>query len=67
MEAPDYSVPIEGFQEKVISTTKEMTQKAESGNGLSVEKNYQLYINILNSAWESDNSIDRSDDGDHVW
>lgn len=61
LEAPDYSVEVEGFQEQVLLTTKEMTHRAQSGQGLSPEKNYQLYINVLKNAWESDNEIDRSE------
>ncbi len=61
LHAPNHIQPVEGFQEKVLSTTKEMTQRAQSGKGLSAEKNYQLYINVLKNAWESDNEIDRSE------
>jgi len=61
LHAPNHLQPVEGFQEKVLSTTKEMTQRAESGKGLSTGKNYQLYINVLKNAWESDNEIDRSE------
>ena len=61
LHAPNHLQPVEGFQEKVISATKEMSQRAQSGRGLSVEKNYQLYINVLKNAWESDNEIDRSE------
>jgi hypothetical protein len=57
----DHILPLEGFQEKVLQTTKEMTLRALSGKGLSSEKNYQLYINVLKNAWESDNEIDRSE------
>ncbi|TVM02704.1 MAG: hypothetical protein CV087_08980 [Candidatus Brocadia sp. WS118] len=61
LEAPDYRLPVEGYQEKVLHATKEMTTKAQSGKGLSAEKNYQLYINVLKNAWESGNEIDRSE------
>jgi hypothetical protein len=61
LEAPDHKLPIEGFQKKVMETTEEMTQRAGTGKGLSPEKNYQLYINILKNAWESDQEIDRSE------
>lgn len=60
-DTSNHILPVEGFQEKVIQMTKEMTQRAQSGKGLSAEKNYQLYINVLKSAWESDNEIDRSE------
>ena len=58
---PNHLQPVEGFQGKVLSTTKEMTQRAQSGKGLSAEKDYQLYLNVLKNAWESDNEIDRSE------
>jgi hypothetical protein len=61
MESPDHMLPVEGYQEKVMQTTKEMTTKAQTGKGLSADKNYQLYINVLKNAWESDNKIDRSE------
>jgi hypothetical protein len=43
LEAPDYMLSVEGYQEKVLQATKEMTAKAQTGKGLSAEKNYQLY------------------------
>ena len=61
LESPDYTLPVEGFQERVLQATKEMTIKAQTGKGLSSDKDYQLYINILKNAWESDNEIDRSE------
>ncbi len=61
LHTSDHMLPVEGFQERIISVTKEMTKRAETGTGLSTEKNYQLYINVLKSAWESDNEIDRSE------
>ncbi len=61
LEAPNYSLSVEGFQGRVLQITKEMTIKAQTGKGLSAEKNYQLYINVMKNAWESDNEIDRSE------
>ena len=61
LETPNYTLPVKGFQDRVLQATKEMTKKAETGKGLSTEKNYQLYINVLKNAWESDNEIDRSE------
>ena len=54
LEAPGYSFPIEGFQEKVQTKTKELAEMAKSGSGLSLEKNYQLYLKILKASWEDD-------------
>jgi hypothetical protein len=61
LHAPNHVQPVEGFQQKVMSATKEMTHRAKTGQGLSADKNYQLYINVLKNAWESDNEIDRSE------
>jgi len=61
LDAENYSLPVEGFQENVIKLTKEMTRKADSGNELTPGKNYQLYLNVLKSAWEHENKIDRSE------
>jgi len=61
LESTNHSSPIEGFQAKVVQMTKDMTKRAKSGLGLSSEKNYKLYINVLKNAWESDNEIDRSE------
>jgi hypothetical protein len=60
LETPGYSLPIEGFQEKVFAETKDMTLKAESGEGLSPDKNYKLYLKILKASWEDD-VLDRSE------
>jgi hypothetical protein len=61
IDAPNHIVPVEGFQEKVMLTTEEMTQRAKTGQGLSNDKNYQLYTNILKFAWESNLEIDSSE------
>src|SRR3972149_1189020 len=61
LEAQDHMLPVEGFQEKVMQATFEMTTKAQSGEGLLTMKNYKLYINVLKNAWESGNEIDRSE------
>ncbi|HAB51672.1 MAG: hypothetical protein A2315_17610 [Ignavibacteria bacterium RIFOXYB2_FULL_35_12] len=61
LEAQDHMLPVEGFQEKVMQATFEMTTKAQSGEGLLTIKNYKLYINVLKNAWESGNEIDRSE------
>ena len=61
LDAPNFQLPVEGFQDRVLKATKIMTQRAESGKGLSANKNYDLYIKILKTAWESDEQIDRSE------
>jgi hypothetical protein len=61
LDAPDHIMAVEGFQEKVLLATKDMTERAKTGQGLSSDKNYQLYIKILKSAWESNLEIDRSE------
>jgi hypothetical protein len=60
LEAPGYSCSIEGFQDLVFSETKIITEKAASGKGLSADKNYQLYLKILKTAWEDD-VVERSE------
>ena len=60
LDAPGYTLPVEGFREKVFEETKEMTMKSVSGKGLSNDKNYQLYLKILKAAWEDD-VIERSE------
>lgn len=61
IDAPNHMLPVEGFQEKVLLTTEDMTQRAKTGQGLSSDKNYQLYVNILKFAWESNLEIDTSE------
>lgn len=54
LETPGYMLPVESFHDKVLQTTKEMALKAESGKELSPDKNYQLYLKLLRTAWEDD-------------
>lgn len=54
LDATDHSCPIEGFQDKVYSDFQIMMEKAASGKGLSTDKNYLLYQQILKTAWEDD-------------
>ncbi len=61
LDNPCHSMPIEGFQEKVLAKTKEMTLKAETIKGFSGDKNYQLYLKILKAAWEDDR-IERNEE-----
>jgi len=61
MNSPDLQVDIEGFRDKVISFTKELSQKAFDRKQLIPSRNYQFYINILKRAWENDGNIDRSE------
>jgi hypothetical protein len=61
LNAPDYCLPVDGFQEAVLSSTKELSNTVSQGKDLSSKKNYQLYLNILKRAWEDDNAIDRSE------
>jgi chromosomal replication initiation ATPase DnaA len=60
LESPGYSLHIEGFQEKVLSETKELTNMSESGIGFSSDKDYPLYLKILKKAWEDD-VVERSE------
>lgn len=61
IDSPENSAPIEGFQERVLQFTGEMTEHAKTGKGLSPDKNYDLYIKLLKFAWESNHDIDRSE------
>jgi len=61
LDATDHIMSVEGYQEKVLLTTEDMTTRAKTGQGLSSDKNYQLYTKILKSAWESNLEIDRSE------
>jgi len=61
LDAPDYSTPVQGFRDAVLAQTDELTQRAEDGQGLSQDKNYQLYLRILYAAWEDDRKVDRSE------
>lgn len=61
LNASNYSLPVDGFQEEVLSLTKILSNIANEGKELSSKKNYQLYLNILRRAWEDDNTIDRSE------
>ncbi|HLP48126.1 MAG TPA: BREX system ATP-binding domain-containing protein, partial [Candidatus Kapabacteria bacterium] len=60
LDVPCHSLPIEGFQEKVLTETKRLVVKAETLKGLSGTKNYQLYLKMLKAAWEDD-VIERSE------
>lgn len=60
LDVPCHSLPIEGFQEKVLAETKRLVVKAETLKGLLGTKNYQLYLKMLKVAWE-DEIIERSE------
>jgi len=61
LSSPDYSIPVEGFQELVLSKTKELSIIALERKELSSKKNYELYQNILKRAWEYEDNIDNSE------
>lgn len=61
MEAPDRRVMPQGFRESVQTLTDALTSQAESGNGLSKDKSYSLYLRMLFAAWEDDGRVDRSE------
>jgi BREX system ATP-binding protein BrxC/D/SAP domain len=61
MEAPDRKVMPQGFRQSVQALTDDMTAQAESGEGLSKDKQYTLYLRMLFAAWEDDGRVDRSE------
>ena len=61
MQAPDRKVMPQGFRQSVQALTDSMTAQAESGEGLSKDKQYTLYLHMLFAAWEDDGRVDRSE------
>ncbi|HMQ70410.1 MAG TPA: DUF2791 family P-loop domain-containing protein [Ignavibacteria bacterium] len=57
----NYSVPIDGFREKVLGKIKELSIKSLSLSEQSNHKYYNLYKNILKSSWSSNDDIDESE------
>ena len=61
MESPGRRVRPGDFRSAVEKLTDEFTRQAASGEGLSREKNYPLYLRMLCAAWEDDGRVDRSE------
>ncbi len=50
LENEDHAVPVEGFRERVLERTAEWARRAERKEGLSGEKQYDLYLELLRAA-----------------
>jgi hypothetical protein len=61
MQSPDYTEPIEGFREKVVGYSKRLSEQAGELESRAADKNYHLYIRILQRAWENDGIIDKAE------
>ncbi len=61
LDTPDHQVSPQGFRERVLAKTDELTERAASGKGLRKDKNYSLYLRMLFAAWEDDGRVDRSE------
>lgn len=61
LDAPRYRVSPQGFRQRVLEFTDALTERAQAGDGLSKEKDFQLYLRILFAAWEDDGQVDRSE------
>jgi hypothetical protein len=60
LQSPDYMTEVEGFKDKVFDYIKQlMTRAAQSKSAQT--KNTQLYIKILQRAWENDGVVDKSE------
>lgn len=60
LQSPEYMIGIEGFKEKVFDYVKQLMIRAAQSKNSHI-KNTQLYIKILQRAWENDGIIDKSE------
>jgi hypothetical protein len=61
LSSPENIVEIEGFRDKVLSYVKDLCNKADSLKDFLNDKNFELYIKVLNRTWENDGYIDKSE------
>jgi hypothetical protein len=61
MEKDDHKIAVTGFKEKIKEKTELYIKRATKGEGLRDKKDYNLYLRMLQVAWESDSSIDASE------
>lgn len=61
LEQDDYRYDVLSFKPKVLAETESLQKKAAAKVIFQAKKNYDLYLKMLKSAWELDNSIDRSE------
>lgn len=60
LQSPDFMTEIEGFKDKVFEYVKQLMVKAVQSKNVQT-KNIQLYIKILQRAWENDGIIDKNE------
>jgi hypothetical protein len=61
LDDPDHILPADGFRGKVQTMTNSLTERVTEGKGLSSTKDYEIYLAMLRTAFESDGHIDRSE------
>lgn len=61
MNAPGYSLPTEGFRQKVREETERMVSLASRSPIFPKPKNYGLYLRMLEGAWEEEAGINASE------
>jgi hypothetical protein len=61
LNAPDFSLPAEGFRQKVQEETERMVALANRNPLFPKPKQYGLYLKMLVAAWELDNDINPSE------
>jgi hypothetical protein len=61
LDAPEHAIEVKGFADQVADLTDSITARVAEGRGLSSAKDYDLYLAILATAFESDGMIDRTE------
>lgn len=61
LNAPDYSLPADGFRQKVEEETDRMIARAARIPIFPKPKQYDLYLKMLAAAWDLDNDINPSE------
>jgi hypothetical protein len=61
LEQDDYNYDVLAFKPKVLTETESLQKKAAAKVVFQAKKDYDLYLKMLKTAWELDNSIDRSE------
>lgn len=61
MNAPDHTLPTEGFRQKVQDATERMVSLANRSPIFPKPKNYNLYLKMLYEAWDYEQDINPSE------
>ncbi|MCX6902203.1 MAG: hypothetical protein NTW03_01730, partial [Verrucomicrobia bacterium] len=61
LNAPDFSLPAEGFRQKVQEETERMVALATRDPIFPKPKQYDLYLKMMIAAWDLDNDINPSE------